>query len=510
MMMTWNKWKSLILLAIIGISGVGLQIKTMAQPPEPPAPVYHQLPPYYTGDKVPGDPANEVKIMKTLYRYIQIYRKRHDGNYPPKSTNTDPFLDDIIHNPVDYGFADYKTSKNKNAFEEFFKTYDDSLVNQDNQYSDDNFMRENPNHIKILSTSINHEWPDGKPLGSPKAPGTRDVLATCSLYYHLNSAYLSKTHTTPNPVGFYMVLWDDGQISKIPYDQVLTSPTVIYPQGGMEGTYVFPGEAGVPWNSLTYNEFYNKTFSGSETPPIGFPLAPGQTEPKPDNGGIESLVILKRLENQSFDREQIWDSLGHQVKDFTLDDIQAGAAKLKFPLEKKTISLDELQKLHTPAILHLNSVWDIVTVPAMDDDFAIVCYQGATLIVPTSKLAELYSGTALVPANVMQPLPLQVDNAVRTVNFNSDLDDVPQKVIITNTGAKSISLTLEQPICGVTKAALSQSQIAAGQSATLDLNFEWRSFLPGNKQSTFVMIRTDNPAQPVLQLGFQLQLNDGK
>jgi len=70
------------------------------------------------------------------------------------------------------------------------------------------------------------------------------------------------------------------------------------------------------------------------------------------------------------------DSLGHQVKDFTLDEIQAGAAKLKFPLQKKTISLQELQKLHMPAILHLNSTWPIVAVPAMDDDYAIVCYQG--------------------------------------------------------------------------------------------------------------------------------------
>jgi len=97
---------------------------------------------------------------------------------------------------------------------------------------------------------------------------------------------------------------------------------------------------------------------------------------------------------------------------------------------------------------------------------------------------------------------------VRTVHFNSDLDDVPQKVTITNTGAKPVSLTLERPICGVTKASLSQPQIAAGQSMTLDLNFEWRSFLKGNKQSTFVMIHTDNPAQPVLQLGFQLELNE--
>ena len=507
--MFWKKKSYFVLLAIAGICFAGLQVKTMAQPPEPPTPVYHQPPPYYTGDKIPGDPANEVKIMHTFYRYIQIYRKRHDGTYPSKIAHKDSFFEDIMNNPVEYGFADYRKSTDINTLRDFFEAYNEAQVNPDNQYSDDEFIRENPNHITLITTSINYQRPDGKPLGSPKLPGTRDILATCSLYYHMNSAYHSETHKMPNPVGFYMVLWDDGQISKIPYDQVLEAPTLITPPNDIESEYVFPGEAGVPWNCFTYQESNNLLNPHQFMPPsMGYPLTPGQTEPKPDNGGIESLVTLERLENQPFDREQIWDSLGHQVKDFTLDDIQAGAAKLKFPLEKKTISLDELKKLHTPAILHLNSTWPIVAVPAMDDDNTIVCFNGETLIVPTQKLAAQYEGEALIPSTVA--LPLQADNPVRKVNFNSDLDDVPQKVTITNTGQKPISLRLERPICGVTKAELSQSKVAAGQSVTLDLNFEWRDFLKGNKQSTFVMIHTDNPAQPVLQLGFELELKDGK
>ena len=496
--MIWNKWKCLILLVVVGICCASLQRKTMAQPPEPPV----QEPDYYTGDKVPGDPANEVKIMQLYYKCIQIYRKNHGGNYPEYEKGGFLF-DEVLKHPTDYGFPETKKTTN---IQEFFRPF----VNIDNQYTD--FMG-GKFQAGMIDTMMPKGRHDGTAFDSPRPEGTRDMLAMASLYYHGNWPTSKSIHRRSNPVGFYMVLWDDGEIEKIPYDQVLyvTVPIKDAPSGyGYQ--VAFRGEAGLPWNCFTYNEYNQATYPPEvktiRPSPIGFPLAPGQTDAKPDNGGIESLVTLTRLEKQPFDREQIWDSLGHQVKDFTLDEIQAGAAKLKFPLQKKTISLDELQNLHTPAILHLNSSWPIVAVPAMDDDNAIVCFNGETLIVPTQKLAAQYEGEALIPSDVA--LPLQVDNPVRTVSFNSDLDDVPQKVTITNTGAKPVSLTLERPICGVTKAELSQSKVAAGQSVTLDLNFEWRDFLRGNKQSTFVMIRTDNPAQPVLQLGFQLQLNEGK
>jgi len=501
--MIWNKWKCLILLAVIGISCASLEGKTLAQPPDPPDPGPKD---YFTGDKVPGDPANEVKIMQRYYQCIQIYRKNHDGNYPPQGTKGASFLfDEVLKHPTEYGFPE--TQKNTNI-QEFFRPF----VNIDNQYED--YMG-GKFQEGMINTLMPNGRQDGTAFDSPKPEGNRDVLAMTSLYYHANHPTAKNIHRMQNPVGFYMVLWDDGEIEKIPYDQVLyvAVPTNSkYPSwNGLSYDVAFRGEAGLPWDCFTYAELgqaMDPPGAIDKSPKIGFPLSSGQTEPQPDNGGIESLVTLKRLENQQFDREQIWDSLGHQVKDFTLDDIQTGAAKLKFPLQKKKISLQELQKLHTPAILHLNSSWPIVAVPAMDEDNAIVCFNGATLIVPTQKLVAQYEGEALLPSTVA--LPLQVDDAVRTVSFNSDLDDVTQKVTITNTGAKPVSLTLERPICGVTKADLSLDKIAAGQSITLDLNFEWRDFLKGNKQSTFVMIHTDDPSQPVLQLGFQLELKDGK
>jgi hypothetical protein len=496
-MMIWNKCKRLILL---GICCVALQSKTLAQPPDPPV----QEPDYFTGDKVPGDPENEVKIMQRYYQCVQIYRKNHDGNYPQGKNGASFLSDEIEKHPTDYGFAEIKQATYLQDLMMVIRTF----VNPDTQYA---YGRGNVDtqKVAVIDTQMRRQRQDGTTFNSPKLEGTRDILAQTSLYFHPNWPGLKHIGRPANPVGFYMVLWDDGEIEKIPYDQILyvTVPIKDAPSG-FGWQVAFRGEAGLPWDCFTYGELEQaESLSEEKTippPPIGFPLAPGQTDAKPDNGGIESLVTLKRLENQQFDREQIWDLLGHQVKDFTLDDIQAAAVKLKFPLQKKTITLDELQNLHTPAILHLNSTWPIVTVPAIDDDYAIVCYNGETLIVPTQKLAAQYEGEALIPSTVAPPL--QVDNPVRVLKFDSEDADVTQEVKITNTSTKPVSLSLERPICGVTEANLSSDKIAPGQFVILKLNFEWREFLKGNKQSTFVMIHTDNPSQPVLQLGFQLEL----
>ena len=296
---------------------------------------------------------NEVKIMQLYYKCIQIYRKNHNGSYPDNKKGGGFLFDEILKHPDEYGLPARKDPKDFHEFDELFHNF----VNPDNQYAD--YIPGNPENFAMTLILLSRN--DGSAIGSPKREGTRDILANTSIYYHANGPSPKDVSRMPNPVGFYVVLWDDGEIEKIPYDQVLY---MAVPSDDSATGYgykqVFRNEAGLPGDCMTYEQMQQtinmNMHTNRESPSIGFPLTPGQTEPKPDNGGIESLVILKRLENQPFDREQIWDSLGHQVKDFTLDDLQAGAAKLKFPLEKKTISLDELQKLHTPAILHLNSV----------------------------------------------------------------------------------------------------------------------------------------------------------
>jgi hypothetical protein len=209
-------------------------------------------------------------------------------------------------------------------------------------------------------------------------------------------------------------------------------------------------------------------------------------------------------------REPIWDSLGHQVKDFMLQEVADGAKKIDFPLQKKTITLDELQKLHTPAMLYLNDAGRIVTMSTIDDNHAIIYDRGITLIVSRAELAKRYGGEALIAASVNAASSLQVDQPIRFLNFSSKDAEVVQNIKITNHGTKPVSLLIERPLCGVTDAKLSQDNLAPRASANLELHFKWRDVLPGDHQSTFVTLKTDDPAQPRLQFGFDLKLAEVK
>jgi hypothetical protein len=186
--------------------------------------------------------------------------------------------------------------------------------------------------------------------------------------------------------------------------------------------------------------------------------------------------------------------------------MQSAAAKLGLFLQKKTITLDELQKLHTPVMLYLSDAGRIVTMSTIDDNHAIIYDRGMTLNVSREELAKRYGGEALIAASINAPSSLQVDQPIRTLEFSSKDAEVVQNVKITNDGTKPISLLIERPLCGITDAKLSQDNIAPGASANLELHFKWRDILPGDHQSTFVTLKTDDPPQPRLQLGFDLKL----
>ncbi len=64
-----------------------------------------------------------------------------------------------------------------------------------------------------------------------------------------------------NPVGFYVVLWDDGSVEKIPYYQRL-----YVPKPNSEWVMAFPGQAGLPKNTLTYDQFYTQVIRFKESP----------------------------------------------------------------------------------------------------------------------------------------------------------------------------------------------------------------------------------------------------
>ena len=202
-----------------------------------------------TGGKVPGDPNNAVIDLQQFYRLAQIYRSRK-GTYPGRD-----LFSDINRHPGAYGVGSLKD------VEQYF-------LNPDDKFSDSAYERKNVG--KISTYMWMNKRPDGTDVGAPKPQGKRDLLAYTSAYVHENIRTFSGQRTTVNPVGFYLVLWDDGQVQSIPYDQML-----FVPLGKGEFAEAFPGQAGVPANALNYDEYYR--LSGWKKGPRGEEGGKGQS-----------------------------------------------------------------------------------------------------------------------------------------------------------------------------------------------------------------------------------------
>jgi len=126
--------------------------------------------------------------------------------------------------------------------------------------------------------------------------------------------------------------------------------------------------------------------------------------------------------------------------------------------------------------------------------------------VRNEQLSALLNGEVLIPQATTTPLPLRTDNPVRVVAMKTTGDFSVQTVTLTNDGKTPINLEIERPIPGVTQAQLSSKTLAPGASATLTLTLKWREILPGDTQSVYATLHTDNPQQPRLMMGFQLNL----
>jgi hypothetical protein len=429
--------------------------------------------------------------LVSVFKLIQTYRSLHNGAYPGRHNGS--LFVDVLKNLKAYGF-------------ENFHEAEAVLISPDNKNADkDSIAYKRPN--SMVSYSFFDQRPDGAPIGAPLFRGENDVIATTAIYYYDNRIGSSKTgKLTINPSGYYLILRSDGQIDKIPYDM-----TILVPITQHEFIDAFPEQPGVSSESISYSEFY--TINGGNVL-IGKPTVKGNDTPIPDNGGPEGLITFSRLFNYpdvyGIDRARMWKILDPAQEEFTLDQMQSAAAKLGLSLQKKTISLDELQKLHTPAMLYLRDARRIVTMSTIDDNHAIIYDRGMTLNVSRAELAKRYGGEALIATSVNAPSSLTADQPIRTLDFSSKDAEVTQNVKITNHGAKPISLLIERPLCGITEAKLSQDNLAPGASANLELHFKWRDVLPGDHQSTFVTLKTDDSAEPRLQLGFDLKLAEGK
>jgi hypothetical protein len=309
--------------------------------------------------------------------------------------------------------------------------------------------------------------------------------------------------------GYVLVLWDDGQVENIPYDEVLRNRI---PQGYIDA---FSGEAGVdPNHCVSYQEYWTQT-SSSKNMPYGKYPANGHSLDNIifDNGGPESLVILSRHlsypNRYGIERAKIWQMFSPSQEEFTLPEVQTGAQKLGIPLKLRKLSLEELEQLNAPALFLTSDDKRIVTLANLDDKEAIVIDRGLTRMVSRETLAQKYGGEALLPQTADAPSAVAVSDPVRVLTLSNKEDEIKQQVTITNRGKEPLTLQIERPIPGVTSAELSADTVAPGQSATLSLSIKWRDILKGDSQNVFVFLKTNDAVRPRLQLGFKLQLQGG-
>jgi len=205
-------------------------------------------------DKASIHPEIAVAQLKRIYGFLPVYRYRHGNAYPPE--DLDLVLDVQTH-PQAYGLPKRNEAENIRQVARCF-TNDDTRKSE--MLSSFYAWGHRKNPILGSIYYIQNRRLDGTLVGSAKPAGTRDLLAWTDLYVHGNPAR-----------GFYLTLWDDGRVERVPYDQILYAPRSLLKSrramtkaalknyvckpnaGGL--LMAFPGQAGLPSNTLTHQEF---------------------------------------------------------------------------------------------------------------------------------------------------------------------------------------------------------------------------------------------------------------
>lgn len=177
-------------------------------------------------------PAQVTSRLKRIYGFIQSYRRTHAGAYPATMSSPGDLMDDMAAYPRNYGLPE-RGADNGNQATDFFTLTDPHDTGP-------------PDVIRIF---MHGKRPDGTRVGSPKRPGTRDVLADTNFFVENRKS--AKGWRT---VGYYLVLWDDGTLARIPVDKMLRVP--LYDPIGVPLSkeaasrtplqLAFPGQAGLP------------------------------------------------------------------------------------------------------------------------------------------------------------------------------------------------------------------------------------------------------------------------
>ena len=190
-----------------------------------------------TRGQILGNPKNAEADLKSIYNSVTLFRQKHK-HYPRSSLE---LFNDIWPNFQAYGFADRAAVRS---------SFNNPDAIKKRPWIPEKQI-ENVNTYEML-----HPRFDGQPLGSTKRLGERDVIAWTDDYFYPNvkNDWGKANADTANPVGFYVVLWDDGQIERIPFQKVLSVPK----RNGDWG-FGFSGQAGLPAGTKTLDEYLSVT-----------------------------------------------------------------------------------------------------------------------------------------------------------------------------------------------------------------------------------------------------------
>ena len=170
---------------------------------------------------VPENPAAAVRHLRKIYADIGVYRRTHGGAFPA-TFGPNSLVADMAAAPRRYGLPD-RGAGNMEQVGRFFTS---------------------PGSPSI-AYFLHNKRPDGTLKGTAKQAGARDVFADTGLFVRNNGAM----------AGFWLVLWDDGTVGKVPTGKILAvrAYDIIGPPGATERAQregdkqmAFPGQAGLP------------------------------------------------------------------------------------------------------------------------------------------------------------------------------------------------------------------------------------------------------------------------
>lgn len=214
-----------------------------------------------------------------------------------------------------------------------------------------------------------------------------------------------------------------------------------------------------------------------------------------------SLRNLAQLTNTALQAKQLQQlaSLNHKDSINSINELQKYAVSLGLPFAIKHLTLEQLIRRGTPAILHLRGPEPFVVVASIGIHHTLIYHQDSIGYDENQDIKSLYLQEALVFNKTGVPYPsLYIDNPLRVVSVTSALSQIDAHIKLTNGGHKPLALRIAGTSCTCTEAKLPKTTLAPGESEILSVTMKISGW--GSRMAD-ATLRTSDPLCPVALVG---------